>query len=370
MARKFHTHIDLQNTYELRGTLLELLTSDPTGVQGRIQFRTDLGKIKFYTAAWHTVYDDTTTLNQITAPTASVAMNSQKFTGMADGTAATDSATWGQVQSMIQGGRYLAARVASTANVSLPPGGTTLTIDTIALANGDYVLLKNQTATAENGLRVVGGIGTSVTLNRAAEMDTAAEVDGRIVIIEDGTQAGTLWVTTSDVVTLNTDTIVFTQFNRATDIVGGAGLTLTGLTLDVNVDNSSIEINTDILRVKALGIVNAMIAAGTIDLTTKVTGALPIGNGGTGQTTAKAARETGLNGTGIYTSATHGAGTTITITQATHLLRSQRGLLVQVQDETSGAIEDADVAISAGGDVTVTFGVSQGANTKRVTIVG
>ena len=45
--------------------------------------------------------------------------------------------------------------------------------------------------------------------------------------------------------------------------------------------NSSIEINSDALRVKASGITNAMLA-GSIDLTAKVTGALPVGNGGTG----------------------------------------------------------------------------------------
>ena len=51
--------------------------------------------------------------------------------------------------------------------------------------------------------------------------------------------------------------------------------------LNVAVDDSSIEINSDALRVKASGITNAMLA-GSIDLTAKVTGALPVGNGGTG----------------------------------------------------------------------------------------
>ena len=42
--------------------------------------------------------------------------------------------------------------------------------------------------------------------------------------------------------------------------VGGDGLTLSGGTFGVNVDDSSIEIDNDILRVKALGITNAMLA--------------------------------------------------------------------------------------------------------------
>jgi hypothetical protein len=113
-----------------------------------------------------------------------------------------------------------------------------------------------------------------------------------------------------------------------------------------------------------------MIAAATIDLTAKVTGALPVANGGTSQTTAKAARETGLAAAGYYSSATHGAGATITITQATHGLRATRGLIVQAQDEATGAVELPDIVVAANGDVTVTYGASVSANSKRVTVTG
>ena len=53
------------------------------------------------------------------------------------------------------------------------------------------------------------------------------------------------------------------------------------LPFSVGVDDSSIEISSDALRVKALGITNAMLA-GSIALGSKVTGTLPIANGGTG----------------------------------------------------------------------------------------
>src|SRR5262245_30539620 len=108
-------------------------------------------------------------------------------------------------------------------------------------------------------------------------------------------------------------------------------------------------------QIAAGAVVNADIANGTIDLTTKVTGALPVGNGGTGQTTAKPARETGLAAVGVYSSATHSAGTTISITAATHGLRGSRNLNVQIFDETSGAMEIADVTVASNCDVTVTF---------------
>jgi len=71
-----------------------------------------------------------------------------------------------------------------------------------------------------------------------------------------------------------------------------------------------------------------------------------------------------------YSSATHGAGTTITITQATHGLRSAQGLNVQVQDVATGNVEIPDISVSGTGTVTVTYAASVAANSKRVTIIG
>ena len=316
----------------------------------------------------------TNRLDQMAAPTAAVAFNAQKISGLADGTAATDAVTKQQLDAVSAGLDVKASvRAASIANLTLPAtGGATLTVDGVTLANGDRLLLKNQTAPAENGIYVVGGIGTAASLARAADADVSAEVTpGMFTFVEEGsTQADTGWsLTTNAPITLGTTGLVFAQFSGAGSYVGGNGLSLTGNTFDVNVDNSSVEINADILRVKALGITNAMLA-GLIDLTSKVTGLLPVTNGGTGQSTAKAARETGLAASGYYSSATHGAGTTITITQATHLLRSSRGIQVQVQDEATGAVEYPDIVVGATGDVTVTYGAALTANSKRVTLVG
>ena len=71
-------------------------------------------------------------------------------------------------------------------------------------------------------------------------------------------------------------------------VVPGSALSSTGneidlgstSTLSVNVDDNTIEVNTtsDSLQVKDLSITNSKIANSTIDLTTKVTGTLPIGN--------------------------------------------------------------------------------------------
>ena len=68
--------------------------------------------------------------------------------------------------------------------------------------------------------------------------------------------------------------------------------------------------------------------------------------------------------------ATHAAGTTITITQATHGLRSTRGIMVQVMDNTSGAVEYPDVVVSTTGTVTITYLASLAANAKNVVLIG
>lgn len=89
-----------------------------------------------------------------------------------------------------------AVRAASTANVAIPPGGTSIVIDGVTLANGDRVLLKNQTTTSQNGIYTVGGVGTSVTLTRSTDADTTAEIAGGTISIDQGTQGGQLWSNT------------------------------------------------------------------------------------------------------------------------------------------------------------------------------
>ena len=64
--------------------------------------------------------------------------------------------------------------------------------------------------------------------------------------------------------TFGTTALDVTQFSGAGQITAGAALSKSGNQLDVEVDDSSIEVNADALRVKALGVTNAMLA-GSID---------------------------------------------------------------------------------------------------------
>lgn len=105
------------------------------------------------------------------------------------------------------------AQAASTANITIQPGGTTLTVDAVVLANGDKLLLKDQTTVAQNGLYDVGGIGSSVTLTRSAEANSSAELANMVVGVTGGTlQGDTQWVqTTNPPITVGTSALRFTR---------------------------------------------------------------------------------------------------------------------------------------------------------------
>jgi hypothetical protein len=313
-------------------------------------------------------------LDQLAAPTAAVGLNSQKITSLADGTAAGDAVNRGQLDAAQAGlDAKASVRVATTTAATLASDfedGDT--VDGVTLATGDRILVKDQAAPAANGIYVVAASGAPA---RATDADAWTEIVSAYVFVEEGTANGdTGWVSTANAGgTLGTTAMPWTQFTGLGQITAGAALTKTGATLDVAVDGSSIEVSGDALRVKAAGITEAMLADDSVDLDDSqgtVTGTLAIGNGGTGQTAAKAARETGLGAAGYYSSATHSSGTSITVAQSTHGLRASRGLIVQVQLESDGSVLYADVAVTSNGDVTVTFAASQGANTIRVTVIG
>ena len=93
-------------------------------------------------------------LDQLAAPTAAVALNSQRITGLADPTAAQDAATKNYVDLTVQGlDPKASVKAASTANIASLSG--TMTIDGVALSAGDRVLVKDQTTTSANGVYVV-----------------------------------------------------------------------------------------------------------------------------------------------------------------------------------------------------------------------
>jgi hypothetical protein len=186
----------------------------------------------------------TSRLDQMAVPTASVALNAQKITGLATPTDSTDAATKAYVDAVTEGLHIHPSVVAATtANVTLASAlenGDTL--DGITLATNDRILVKNQTTTSENGIYVVQASGQP---SRATDFDTASEVDsGDFVFVSSGTVNGsTGWVQTNKPATIGTDPILFTQFAGAGTYTAGTGLTLTGTVFSINTA-TTVDLNT------------------------------------------------------------------------------------------------------------------------------
>src|SRR5210317_1216391 len=133
------------------------------------------------------------------------------------------------------------------------------TLDGYTLVDGDRILIKDESTQAHNGIYIRT---SSTVFTRATDFDTTAEVaSGDFLSVENGTTNGSNgYVQTETTTTIGTSAINFEQFSGAGQIDAGAALSKTGNQLNVEVDDSSIEVSADALRVKALGITDAMLA--------------------------------------------------------------------------------------------------------------
>jgi len=174
----------------------------------------------------------------------------------------------------------------------------------IALAQGDRILVKDQTTGADNGIydvTTVGDASNPFVLTRSADADNSpnAEVSGGMfTFVEDGFYRDSGWVLASPDgdVTLGTDALTFTQFSGAGSLVAGTGLTKTGDTINAG-GSTTIIANADDLEVNSSGTqYQVLLSSGTvgsaatfgalpINETNAISGTLGVPNGGTGTTT-------------------------------------------------------------------------------------
>ena len=144
-----------------------------------------------------------------------------------------------------------------------------LVLDSTAANLGNRILVKDQTTRTQNGIYTVtsvGGVSSNWVLTRATPEDQPSELSGgAFVFVEEGVLNANngYTFTHTGAPTFGTTNLDVSQFSGAGQITAGAAMSKDGNQLDVEVDNSSIEVNTDALRVKALGITNAMLS-GTI----------------------------------------------------------------------------------------------------------
>lgn len=274
MATKlFLTNIDL-NGNELQNTLIHKLGTEPSGLgTGHIFYDTSVNRAKLLISTGPDTWQTLGQVNSIaasgnyitiggtaTAPTVAVANTSA--TGGSDKIIITD----GSGNTDLGAGTISSSAVPTTGNHltnktyvdSLVTGlswkdsvrtatsapGTLATdfengdlVGGVTVATNDRILIKDQGTASENGIYIVQASGAPV---RASDMDTWAEVPSAAVFVEEGTNADSGWVCTSNAGgTLNTTAITFVQFNGSTAYTGGDGITITGNTIDIDLVNTN-----------------------------------------------------------------------------------------------------------------------------------
>jgi hypothetical protein len=254
---------------EIRNVVLHKVSGAPgTPVEGQFWYDTAAQHLKYENAstvvdphdrATHTGSQTASTisdfntavrtnrLDQMATPTASVAMGTQKFTGLAAGSGSGDSVEYAQMNTAIAAAVATATsgltwktpvRAATTANIATLAGGAPNTVDGVTLVANDRVLVKNQSTGGQNGIYTVTTLGTGAngTWTRATDADTAGELEGGVLVaVDEGTTLGnTVWMNTVDVVTLGTTAQVWTQFGAGSTYTASLGVQLVGADFRAN----------------------------------------------------------------------------------------------------------------------------------------
>ena len=189
----------------------------------------------------------------------------------------------------------------STATVAVQANGSTLSVGASGVKVADAGITATQIATSVAGDGLAGGAGTPLSV---VVDDSSIEID------TDTLRVKALGVTNAMLAgsiansKLSNSSITITAGDALT---GGGSVSLgSSVTLNVGVDNSSIEVSSDALRVKAAGITNAMLANDGLML-----GSTDISLGTTGSTVAGLTL-TGVEASGSFSGSFEGDGSGLT----------------------------------------------------------
>ena len=309
------------------------------------------------------------TLNLFAAPTASVNLNSQKITNLLDPTAPQDAVTKNYADNLIQGLKSKGSvKAATTANITLSGPQT---IDGVSVVAGDLVLVKGQSTQSQNGIYIVA----AGAWTRATNADTWAELVAAYVFVEQGTINKDIGFncTVDTGGTLGTTAITWSQFTKASDVTASNVNTIgtgvfkqkTGINLEFRGINAA--------STKLTAVLNA--ATNTIDLDvseanltlTNIGGTLTIAKGGTGATTAAAAR-TNLGTPGKYTTVIgDGSATSFVVT---HNLGTQDVAVSVAEASAPFNVVMTDIQLTSINTITVTFSTAPTSGQYKVTVIG
>ena len=189
-------------------------------------------------------------------------------------TADAHFATKGYVDGVSQGLDIKdSVKVATTANITL---SGTQTIDGVAVSADERVLVKSQSTASQNGLYLC----KASTWVRTDDLAVGADAAGMFTFVEQGsTNADQGFVCSSDKgsAVVGTNNLSYTQFSGGGNLTAGDGL-----------DKSGNEFSVDLKSNGGIVIESTEMA---VDLSaSSITGTLAVSDGGTGATSASAAR--------------------------------------------------------------------------------
>lgn len=336
------------NGNELRNAVIQILPSDPAvPVNGQVWIATDTWTLR---VRLNGVTIALGRMDQLSLPLGSLDFNLQRGTNAADPVSPRDLATMQWVQNLVSGavsnqGWKDSVRLATTA--ALPSntynsGAQTLTatangaltVDAIGPVANNRILVKNEPTGSHNGIFFVtnpGSAGAPYVLTRSADANSTADItNGMTVPVAEGTtNHDTLWIQTADSPVLDTTALAFTQ-------IGQSGATYTAATPITLTGNQ-------------------------FSLTT-----VPVTLGGTGATTAAAARTALGTPTKVALLGPSSGGLTWTVN---HNLGTE-DFTYMLKDATTKEEIVASVDVVDSNNALITFGATVGVNSHRIVVIG
>ncbi len=296
-SKQFYRSIDLQKN-EIQNAVAHNLASNPSSpVAGQFYYNTSDNKLHYYNGtSFESFAGDITSIADNGNGTVNVTSGAEgdvtlevNIANIINDSSSTSSNLWSAskiisyTQTATEGLNVKLAVAAATTG-TLPACtydngssgiGATLTgdadgalaaIDGVTLIADDRVLVQNQASASENGIyevTTVGDASNAFVLTRATDFDTTDEIKpNSFCFVEAGTTYADkgLVLASGDSPTLGTTNLVFTQFTGAGAFTAGEGISQSGNSINVNVDDSTIEIDSDTLRLKDAGITTAKLA--------------------------------------------------------------------------------------------------------------
>ena len=126
--------------------------------------------------------------------------------------------------------------VDSAANINIASPGAT--INGYAVTLNDRVLLRGQTAAAENGIYIFNG--TAVPLTRSPDMNSGPEFNGAVVTVTSGPNAGTSWRQTATGVVVGAATINWVTFGQSAPVASTGSAGIAALATQAEVDAGAV----------------------------------------------------------------------------------------------------------------------------------